>query len=262
MPRPLGQHFLKDTSALRKICTAIDPQKGDTIIEVGPGHGELSDTILHSLELLSATTYSFTAIEKDPSLVPALIEKYGSDKNVRIVAGDVRSVLSEVAPKKGPYKIVGNIPYYLTTYLLRIVSELPHKPTLVVFTMQKEVAERICAKPAMNLLAAIMHYWATPSIAGIIPKNSFAPPPKVDSATLVLKLKDSVDWDNADRFFSFVKILFKQPRKTIANNLHDGLDTSKENIEKILTKHSLSSGARPHELTFDEIALLVEENWK
>jgi 16S rRNA (adenine1518-N6/adenine1519-N6)-dimethyltransferase len=257
MPQPLGQHFLKAPLLLARIAEAVSPAENDHIIEIGPGHGELTDAILHLYEKRGISDFSITLIEKDMELAPALKEKYAENKYINVIEGDVRKELTSLVPKNGHYKIVGNIPYYLTGYLVRIISELENKPAQTVLTIQKEVAERICST---TLLGTMTRFWATPSIVAVLPKKLFSPPPKVDSATLLLETKKDVRHGEAEQFFAFVKMLFKQPRKTAANNLSKGYDISKEDIYTLFKKYDLSPTVRPHELPFNTIEALSNES--
>jgi len=237
MGQKLGQHFLKDKKALHDIVGALEIKRGDVVIEIGPGHGELTEHLL-------VAGAKVIAIEKDPTLAQALIEKFQfltshfpslTSHASFMIEGDALKVLptltSGLSLSTNHYSIAGNIPYYITGHLLRIVGEMEHKPERVVLTIQKEVAQRVCAqKGKMNLLAACTQAWARPKILRTIPAGSFSPPPKVDSAVLVLEINDILKTENinAPSYYAFVRALFKQPRKTILNNLiESGLDREK-----------------------------------
>ncbi|MBI2013087.1 MAG: ribosomal RNA small subunit methyltransferase A [Candidatus Colwellbacteria bacterium] len=258
MPRRLGQHFLKDRKALRKIAAAVEITPRDTIVEVGPGHGELTKY------LLAASPKKLIAIERDKKLAESLHQKL---PGVKIIEGDILKILPTLQSKFEirNSKLVGNIPYYLTGYLFRKIGELEKKPKLIVFTIQKEVAERICAKPPkMNLLAASVQFWGQPKIVGYISKRSFSPPPKVDSAIIKITISpqasgrwlegmDPGDTTEAEKYYKFIKILFKQPRKTILNNLREGFKLPQEETEKRLQKLAVSPKLRPADLSFSDI---------
>jgi 16S rRNA (adenine1518-N6/adenine1519-N6)-dimethyltransferase len=187
MPQRLGQHFLKNTSALRLIVKTLNPQDDETVIEIGPGHGELTEFLQ-----IANRKSQMVLIEKDKNLYGALKEKFKDDSRITITEGDALEQLSLIVAQLSNssvanYNIVGNIPYYITGHLFRVISELDHSPKRCVFTIQKEVAERICAEPPkMNRLAASVQYWATPSIVKILPASDFNPKPKVASAIIVL----------------------------------------------------------------------------
>lgn len=253
----LGQHFLINKEKIGRIVEALDLKSGDTIVEIGPGHGELTRELrIKNKEL------RIIAIEKDKNLAENLKKKSARAQNIKIINEDILQILPQIPksyilnPKS--YKIVGNIPYYITGYLLRILGELKKKPSLIVLTIQKEVAERICVKPPkMNLLAASVQFWAEPEIIGYIPKKDFKPQPKVDSA--VIKLTPKTQNLTPKTYYSFIKILFKQPRKTILNNLESGiknLEFRKENREKIkekLESMGINPFGRPQELSIKQI---------
>ncbi|OGD25049.1 ribosomal RNA small subunit methyltransferase A [Candidatus Azambacteria bacterium RIFCSPHIGHO2_01_FULL_40_24] len=247
----LGQYFLTSKTNLQKIVMALDLKADDSVIEIGPGHGELTNELrIMNYEL------RITAIEKDEEFVRYLQEKFAQDKNIEIVEGDVLKILPELAKSR---KIVGNIPYYITGHLLRIIGELENKPSLVVLTVQKEVAERICApsqtntgkKGRMNLLAASVQFWAEPEIIDYIPKTEFRPQPKVDSAIIRLVIS-SQPLINSKDYYELIKILFKQPRKTILNNLR-ATNKTKEEIIKILGELKINPADRPQNLSVEQI---------
>src|SRR3989344_3468050 len=235
MRKKLGQHFLHNKAALQKIVDALSLHSGEIVIEVGPGHGELTEFLLRSDGI------RVIGIEKDPALISTLREKFKDTKSFESYEGDVRTDLLSIIARFDSYKLVGNIPYYLTGFLFRIISELPKKPDLIVLTIQKEVAERV---------------WAEPKILGVLERSDFSPPPEVDSAILELAPRKREEGFDDVRYFRFIKALFKQPRKMILNNLRDGFTLSKEDIEEKLKKFSLSSSLRPQDLSIEELVEL------
>jgi len=244
-PRQLGQYFLINQEKLRKIAAALDFKPDETIVEIGPGHGELTELI----------TGRIIAIEKDERLANYLKQKFSVQKNIEIISGDALKILPKLEIKN--YKLVGNIPFYLTGYLLRIIGELENKPLLIVFTLQKEVAERICSQPPkMNLLAASVQFWAEPKIIDYISKKDFQPQPKVDSAVIKLVISNQPS-AASKKYYQFIKILFKQPRKTILNNLATSLEKNKEEIIKILEASKIKPSDRPQDLTLEQIKNLT-----
>ena len=166
--RKLGQHFLKNKSALRLIAESLDVMPNDTVIEIGPGHGELTEF------LVATPAKKIIAIEKDEDLYHALEKQFHTDDRVTIIQGDALKTLPSLVkdlPSAGAYKIAGNIPYYITGHLFRIIGELEHRPEKCSFTIQEEVAERICAMPPrMNRLAASIQFWASAKIVKILPR--------------------------------------------------------------------------------------------
>jgi 16S rRNA (adenine1518-N6/adenine1519-N6)-dimethyltransferase len=280
MPQYLGQHFLKNKFKLRKIIEALELESGDVVVEIGPGHGELTKL------LAEKSKTKIIAIEKDKKLAENLefkIQESGI-KNIRIIQGDVLKILPKLTTDRVPqttnYKIVGNIPYYITGYLFRILSELEQKPSLIVLLIQKEVAERACASsphpkfgvearpPKMNLLAASVQFWAKPQIIGYVSRKDFSPQPKVDSAIIKLKTIDGgslfsnsaelENKQNMDNYYQFIKVLFKQPRKTIINNIlkFKNLNTTKEKLIEKLAEVGVKANARPQDLAIEQIIAL------
>jgi len=164
------------------------------------------------------------------------------------------------------YKIVGNIPYYITGKLLRVVSELPHKPERVVLLIQKEVAERICAAPPdMNRLAASVQFWAQPSIVSFVSKKDFSPPPEVDSAVIVLSTKTAFATAiDPTLYYKTVRGVFAQPRKTIINNVAAMLSgvSKKEKIAEQLRSMGIDPEDRPQNLAVEQlITLAASDIW-
>jgi 16S rRNA (adenine1518-N6/adenine1519-N6)-dimethyltransferase len=226
-----------------------------------------------------------TAIEKDAELAGRLAErlakarpdgKSASAGKVRVIQGDALTILPSLAPAspEEKYKIVGNIPYYLTGHLLRAISELAHTPERCVFMVQKEVAERVDAQPPhMNRLAASVQFWAAPKIIEMVGKQNFVPQPKVDSAILLLesvrrsgkdKSMDKNILPAANRYYAAVRALFAQPRKTILNNLaamqgEQGEKTGKEAALRVLQAAGIDPALRPQNLTIENIAAIAAQ---
>lgn len=255
MRQNLGQHFLKDKKVLRTIAGAAELGDGDTVIEVGPGHGELTDELLRS----KINDLKLIAIERDPELSDVLRKKYENTPFVEVIEGDVRKVLPDLIRERGfasgGYKLVGNIPYYLTGFLFRIVGALEEKPELCVFTIQKEVALRVAAKPPhMNLLAAAVQYWSDPRVVATIPKTAFSPAPEVDSAVITLALDRTIGTETQEeqtRYYTLIKTLFAQPRKTILNNLFtcgEWEKPGKSRVEELLNAIGVDPSLRPQDL--------------
>lgn len=184
---------------------------------------------------------------------------------MEVVEGDALKLLPEIANyqlKTTNYKLVGNIPYYITGYLLRTVSELKHKPSLIVLMIQKEVAERICAKPGeMNLLAASIQVWAKVEIVRFVSKKSFNPSPKVDSA--IIKLIPTKNYPLPTKnYYTLLRVIFRQPRKTVWNNLRqltiDGRELGKDKILEKLSSLGIEPTARPQNLTIENLKTLAK----
>lgn len=251
----LGQHFLKNGLPVKKIATALELWSGDAVIEIGAGHGELTEIIEHEMRGMKPKT-KIVAIEKDGSLAEQLRKKF---IGVEIVEGDALRALPQLCSKfrASCFKICGNIPYYITGKLLRVIGELKHKPKLCVFTLQREVAERIAAQPPkMNRLAASVQFWAEAKIVGLLSRNDFKPPPEVDSAIIKLETRDvKREMQGANEYYKLVKVLFQQPRKTILNNLAAGewRSEKKDEFGEMLRKIGVNPGDRPQNLSVDKI---------
>ena len=252
MQKPrLGQHFLKSEATLEKIADAC-VGASDAVVEVGPGHGELTKHLV-------ARGARVVALERDARLVDALRadERFSS---VEIIEGNALETLpvliGRFRKKKISYALVGNIPYYITGHLLRVVGDSDYKPLKTVLLIQKEVALRLCAQPPkMNLLAATIQIWAVPRILFSVPRGSFVPPPEVDSAVIVLEKREPSPIGPAQlaAYYAFVRMLFRQPRKTIANNLFALFSSRDDGIKNIETFLSGAAGLRPERLSVDQI---------
>ena len=269
----LGQHFLVNSRAIQSIIQALEPKAGETIIEIGPGRGALT---LPLLETCREKGCAVVAIEKDLELVNLLTSQLVNWENAQIIQGDALRELPKLINQltnqsrrkagtptslpnnfnkaSGPinYKIVGNIPYYITGKLLRLLSELPVKPARTILTIQREVAERIVAKPpSMNLLAAAVQVWAKPSIVMKLAPGDFSPPPEVNSAIILLETKPSTNDElRITGYYPFIRKLFKQPRKTIFNNLRSGypkLGVFK--VRKRLRELAIEENVRPQDIS-------------
>jgi len=260
MARSLGQHFLTNRFYLNKIVDSLNVKGSDFVVEIGPGHGELTEVLAFRLQVLGKN-WKLITIEKDIKLVKFLKEKFSPDKNIEVVYGDALKILPSITKTQNltpkTYKLIGNLPYYITGYLLRILGESEVKPKLIVFTIQKEVAQRICAKPPkMNLLAASVQFWAKPEIIGYIPKTAFSPQPKVDSAIIKLTPDFSVNHKPQTKYYKLIKILFKQPRKTILNNLRETKIANLSECREKLLKIGINPNDRPQDLSIDQITNL------
>jgi 16S rRNA (adenine1518-N6/adenine1519-N6)-dimethyltransferase len=241
----LGQNFLIDKNALRKIVEAASLSKDDVVLEVGPGIGNLT------IELAKRAK-KVIAVEKDKRMVEILKERLKEEKieNVEIVNEDILKFLPSFKPKT-PYKVVANIPYYLTSRLIRNLLEMERKPKLIVLMVQKEVAQRICAKPPkMNLLAVSVQFYAKPEIISFVSKNCFWPRPKVDSAIIkISSIKKQKATKDEKLFFKVVKAGFSHPRKQLINNLSEGLRKNKKIVEEWLLSCGISPNKRAENLS-------------
>ena len=256
----LGQHFLVNKSKIRKIVEALNLKSGDTVVEIGAGHGELTKEIIQKFRNQEIKKFKIVAIERDGRLAQALFRVI-VDTNAEVIEGDALKLLpSLISNYQLPitnYKIVGNIPYYITGHLLRVIGELKKKPALIVLTIQKEVAERVSAKPPqMNLLSASVQFWANPEIIGYISKKDFRPQPKVDSAIIRLLPHSITNYQlPVANYYRLIKVVFKQPRKTVWNNIKNEIlnINNKEEAAQLLKKVGVNPGDRPQNLSVDQL---------
>jgi 16S rRNA (adenine1518-N6/adenine1519-N6)-dimethyltransferase len=252
--KSLGQNFLQDVSALENIALAAEIQADDCVLEIGPGLGSLT-------RYLAVSAKEVTAIELDPDMLPPLRAVLKPHQNVRVVHGDIlKTVISEIIHKTD-YLVVANIPYYITSAVIRHLLESNPKPRRIVLTIQKEVAERICAKAGdLSLLALSVQVYGKPSIAAIIPADAFHPAPKVDSAILRIDIYDQplIPNELLKTFFKLIKAGFSQKRKTLRNSLSSGLHIPTAESEALLTSAEINFMRRAETLSIDEWKALCE----
>lgn len=242
--RSLGQNFLINEGILDKIVEAAQISTDDIVLEVGPGTGNLT-------RKLSEKAGRVIAIEKDRRLIEELQEKF-KNTNVEIVEDDVLKLkIQNLELPSGGYKVVANIPYYITSHFLRTVFEKWPRPKVVVLTIQKEVAQRILAKPPeMNLLALSVQLYSEPKIIGYISRGSFRPMPKVDSAIIRLHPKEETGKDN-EQLLGIIKAGFQGKRKQLANNLGK-FGMMKEDLLGIFEKMGIRQDVRAENLSLDQ----------
>ncbi len=244
----LGQNFLQDSSALEKIANAAEIQQDDCVLEIGPGLGSLT-------RYLAVSAQKVTAVELDPDLLAPLKAVLKPYQNVNVVHGDILKLnISEIIDQPD-YLVVANIPYNITSAIIRHLLESDPKPRRVVLTVQKEVAERICAKPGdLSLLALSVQVYGKPSIAAKIPAASFHPAPKVDSAILRIDIykEPLIPAELLNKFFKLIKAGFAQKRKTLRNSLASGLHISPPNAEILLTSAGIDFMRRAETLSIEE----------
>lgn len=248
--KKLGQVFLKDKKIVQKIIQSAKIELKDQILEIGPGKGVLT-------EFLLKTGAEIIAVEKDPELVEFLKNIFKNKSNLNIIQGDIRDFLKSTEYKilNPGYKAIGNIPYYLTSHLIRLLLENSIKPSLIVLMIQKEVAERLIAKPPkMNLLSASVQFYAKPEIICYVSKTAFHPEPKVDSAVVTITPinTSSVDKKQAEIFFTVVKAGFKQPRKLLINNLSKNIGMKKDFLQKTFLQLNIPLNTRAQNLSIEE----------
>ncbi len=249
----LGQYFLKDGKWSKKIVEALALEPGECVIEIGSGHGELTLPLLaHAAEIGAR----IVAIEKDDSLTVELRARIPTQALLELIEGDALKFLPEtVARLSGDYKIVGNIPYYITGHLLRVIGDLARRPARVILMIQAEVGERLVAQPPkMNRLAASVQFWAEPRILAYVSRHEFRPEPKVDSVIVQLDVRP-VPEVPAENYYRAVRLLFSQPRKTIFNNLRGAWPKTKpESLKENLARLKIAPTERPQDLSVAQIS--------
>jgi 16S rRNA (adenine1518-N6/adenine1519-N6)-dimethyltransferase len=247
--RRLGQHFLYDPSLLRRIIEAADLSPDDTVVEIGPGPGAMTG-------LLAESVRRVVAIELDDHLYERLRERFRDAPHVELVHADVLTFPFE---DLGDFKVVANIPYYITTPILFRLIEARRTLKTMTLTMQREVAERIVAGPGgkdYGVLSIMLQYHTRPAMKFIIPKEAFRPAPSVDSAVIHLTMLEQppVAVQDEKVFFRVVRTAFAQRRKTIANSLKVLTANSKE----LLTNAGIDPGRRPETLSMEEFGRLAD----
>jgi len=250
----LGQNFLQDPLALETIVSAAEIQWADTVLEIGPGLGSLT-------RYLAVSAKEVVAVELDEKLLPPLQAVISSYQNIRLIHGDILKLSPKDLNLESKYIVVANIPYYITSAVIRHLLKSESKPRRIVLTVQKEVAQRICAEPGdMSLLALSVQIYGKPRIAANIPANAFFPAPKVDSAVLIVDIYDSprIKGELLDTFFKLIKAGFSQKRKTLRNSLSSGLHISPPSAADLLTRANLDPQRRAETLSIEEWQRLGE----
>jgi len=246
----LGQHFLIDGEVLQLITSAAELTPSDVVIEVGPGLGILTRE-------LAQKAGRVIAIELDNKLAAALKQTLAPFDNVTIINDDVLKI--EPQNLATDYKLVANLPYYITSPVLRHFLEASAKPKLMILMVQKEVAEAIVAKPGkMSLLSVSVQFYGEPRIISDVPAQCFYPAPKVDSAILRIDPSPQPRVAVADEgsFFDLVRAGFTAPRKQLANSLAQGLGISKAEVLPLLERAGIVPQRRAETLSLEEWARL------
>jgi 16S rRNA (adenine1518-N6/adenine1519-N6)-dimethyltransferase len=243
----LGQNFLIDKNILEKIIKASDIKPTDTILEVGPGIGVLTQE-------LAKKAKGVVAVEKDETMIEILKETLAEFKNVEVISADILHYQLLATN----YKLAANIPYYLTSPLIRKFLETDNPPQEIILMMQKEVAQRICAKPGdMSLLAGSVQFYAEAKIISYVSKNCFYPAPKIDSAIIKIIPRSQTSrptggLTSPDLFFKIVKAGFSQPRKQLAGNLSTKLKLTKDQTASWLAKNKIDPKQRAETLSVED----------
>lgn len=243
--KSLGQHWLKDEATLEAICEAAYLQNGDTVLEIGPGLGDLTRQLVKRAGRV-------IAIELDGKLAADLSGQVKAD-NLEVVQGDILKF--DLTDLPLDYKVVANIPYYLTSNLIRVLSESSNPPYLMALLVQKEVAQRIAAQPGqMSLLSISTQLYYIPKLGPTVSAELFLPPPKVDSQLIILKRRPKPLFEKLDTktYFRLVKAGFAGRRKKLRGSLSAGLGVSKEQADQLLESAGLDGDLRAQNLRLQE----------
>lgn len=243
--KSLGQHWLNDEDSLLAMCDAVQVAPADTVLEIGPGPGTLTEKLITRAKQVVAVEFDETLAEQLPSRVPAT--------NLQVINQDILRFDFTSLPH--PYKVVANIPYYLTSNLLRVMCESSNPFERAALLIQKEVAERVVARPGtMSLLSVSVQFYCEASLGLLVPAELFTPPPKVDSQILILTYRTQPLFTDVDtkRFFRVVKAGFSQRRKTLHNSLSGGLQISRDEAATLLQSANIPPTTRAQELSLEQ----------
>ena len=248
--KSLGQHWLKDRLVLEHIADCADVNADDTVLEIGPGLGTLTSELLRRAK-------NVIAVEFDPNLAQKLPGQFPG-KNLTVYNEDILKF--DLSQLPAGYKVVANVPYYITSKIVQKLMTAENKPATTVLLVQKEVAVRIAAKPGdMSILAISAQVYATATLGDVVPAALFTPPPKVDSQVVVLKTREAplVSVGDEKAFFRVVKAGFSSKRKKLRSSLSGGLGISKPEAEDLLNSVHVSPDSRAEDLAIEDWLRLV-----
>ena len=249
--KSLGQHWLKDREVLSRIAddAMIGPE--DTVLEIGPGLGTLTSELLRRAQKV-------IAVELDSALAGKLPGQFPG-KNLEVINQDILEFDLRDLPEK--YIVVANVPYYITSKIIRLLTTSVNPPKTIVLLIQKEVAERMVAEPGdMSILAVSSQVYAAVRLGDVVPAELFTPPPKVDSQVVILEMRDTplVKAAQEKHFFRVVKAGFSAKRKKLRSSLSSGLQYTKPEIESLLGLVGISADARAEDLSIEDWARIVD----
>jgi 16S rRNA (adenine1518-N6/adenine1519-N6)-dimethyltransferase len=243
--KSLGQHWLSDDACLDAMVDAANVTSGDTILEIGPGPGTLTQKLVPIAAEVVAVEFDENLARELPTRVPA--------DNLRVVISDI--LRFDLTQLPANYKVVANIPYYLTSNLIRTISESSNPPECAAILIQKEVAERVAAKPgSMSLLSVTAQFYWEVSLGRVVKAELFTPPPKVDSQILCLSRHKKPLFDDIQpkQLFRVARAGFGERRKTLLNSLSGGLHLEKPVVKEILEKANIDEKLRAQNLSLDD----------
>jgi 16S rRNA (adenine1518-N6/adenine1519-N6)-dimethyltransferase len=246
--KSLGQNFLTDENILERIVQVAGITSNDLVLEIGAGLGHLT-------AILAQAARAVTAVELDERFIPILAERLDPYSNIRLVQGDILQLDNTQLFLDDGYLVVANIPYYITSRIIRKLLETENKPREIILTIQHEVAQRVCAPSGkLSLLALSVRMYGTPRLEMRIPAGAFYPPPKVDSAVIKIELHKEPLLPDSQRenFFILAKAGFLHKRKTLRNSLSKGLGWAPEKAAEMLSSGGIDPGRRAETLTIPE----------
>jgi len=254
--KSLGQHWLHDRAVLSHIADSANLNERDTVLEIGPGLGTLTSELLRRAGKVVAVEFDSELARKLPGQFPG--------KNLEVINQDILKF--DLSSLPVGYKVVANVPYYITSKIIQMLMTAENKPAITVLLVQKEVAQRLAARPGqMSILAVSAQVFADVSLGDLVPARLFIPPPKVDSQVVILKIKEKLFFEdiNEIEFFRIVKAGFSAKRKKLRSSLSGGLKMSKLEVENILQKANISPDVRAEALALDDwVRLLKKINLK
>lgn len=250
--KSLGQHWLRDRQVLAHIADCAEVDDGDTVLEIGPGLGTLTSELLRRSKQVTAVEFDSELARKLPAQFPG--------KNLQVINSDILSFDLSTMPTD--YKVVANVPYYITSKIVQLLMTATNKPSIAVLLIQKEVAERLAARPGdMSILAISAQLFADVSLGDVVPAALFTPPPKVDSQVVILRTRQhSILGDVPEKeFFRVVKAGFSAKRKKLRSSLAGGLNIAKDDALVYLQAVNIDADQRAEDLSIDDWIRLTKE---
>lgn len=248
--KSLGQHWLRDRNVLAHIADCAELTSDDAVLEIGPGLGTLTSELLRRVKNVVAVEFDAELARKLPAQFPG--------KNLQVINEDILKF--DLSQMPAGYKVVANVPYYITSKIVHMLMTADNKPSTTVLLVQKEVAERLAAKPGdMSILAVSAQVFADVTLGDVVRAELFTPPPKVDSQVVILKTRQTpffIDMSEND-FFRIVKAGFSAKRKKLRSSLSGGLKLPKSDIEAILNEAGIDPNSRAESLDLNDWARLT-----
>lgn len=248
--KSLGQHWLKDRLILEAIADSADISPEDTVLEIGPGLGTLTSVLLSRVREVIAVEFDSDLAHKLPGQFPG--------KNLTVHNEDI--LRFDLTQLPAGYKVVANVPYYITSKIVQLLMTSTNKPSVAVLLVQKEVAERLAASPGdMSILALSAQVYAEVSLGEFVPRDYFTPPPKVDSQVVILRTRPTplIAPDQERAFFRIIKAGFSAKRKKLRSSLAGGLGIEKSEAETMLRHAGITPDARAEDVSIEQWQNLV-----